>query len=546
MRRLTWSASGRLAVGLLLLAGLAGPAAAAERDLLVHAAGDGLWVAAVVPRPPEMTFGPMAGGSQPTSTGPAQQTMVWARANRPKQPWRVLSVIPGRVTSIAARESQLAVLMADGTWLTVFADGSSATGEPLPADGRVVALGDDGHALWAVGSVVGGRAAATRATTGPTTTATAAAKLAERLVVFCQDGGRWSAVAELPADVGGPAADELSLAVVGRSPAVAYRRRDGSVHTVQAKADGSAWVETGAAAEPPGKPPAGFALLADPAAGGSVLWTTAGPADPGRVRAEAGGVTVAAKPLVWAGPPPLTGTPAAALAGGYLRVVGSAAGSEPGPNLFEQRYELTGAVVGAPAAVFVPQDLGDTTLMMWVQGLLLASLMFTVGTSFYRQFTPGGRAVAGVGAVRGAMAADVATVTPAPLSARAAAGGIDLVPLVAGALGAFIVQASHPEEALSAGAVLVLLVGAGLYLAHTTVLEATTARSAGKWIMGLRVATPDGGRPEVWQLVTRNLLRVLDPLVWIVLSPLRQRTADVLAGTVVVREGDAGKTEPQP
>ncbi len=185
-------------------------------------------------------------------------------------------------------------------------------------------------------------------------------------------------------------------------------------------------------------------------------------------------------------------------------------------------------------------------MLLWVQGLLLASLMFTVGTSFYRQFTPGGRAVAGTGAVRGAMAADAATVTPAPLSTRAAAGAIDLLPLAVGVLGSLVVQAMHPDEPPSAATVLLLLVGGGLYLAHTTVLEAITARSAGKWITGLRVATPDGGRPETWQLVARNLLRALDPLVWIVLSPLRQRTADVLAGTVVVREGDAGRAEKEP
>jgi uncharacterized RDD family membrane protein YckC len=46
-------------------------------------------------------------------------------------------------------------------------------------------------------------------------------------------------------------------------------------------------------------------------------------------------------------------------------------------------------------------------------------------------------------------------------------------------------------------------------------------------------------------LLIRNILRVLDllwfPLILVVISPLRQRSADIAAGTMVVRREDAGK-----
>ncbi len=551
----------------------AGAATPAQRDLLAHAAGESLWVAAVGPRPADV--GPLG---QP-SPGPAEQTQVWVRLSRPNQHWRSLGVVPGRVASMAARESQLAVLLSDGQWLSVY-DGGMATGHPLPAGGRLRALGDDGNALWAVGQVPGGRAAAdaelarqaaaTRAAddslaptpppaTRPATTATAApsaaasspgpsavasttgsaAPASDPLVLFTLAQGRWEAKADLPAGVTLPAVTDLSVAVVGHVPLVAYELGDGTVHVLR-------WAPAGrwdAAASVPSRVARGgrvadLQLLAG--ANGPLVWVTGGAADPGQLgplsmvaAAEPSGEP-APHPLVWAGPPPLAGTPAAAVAGGYLRVVGPAAGGK----FYEQRYGLDGAAVGGPDEVAVPPD-PDSPLSAWVQGLLLASLTFTVGTSVYRQVTP---AAGGDGPP---------PVTPAPLNARAAAGAIDLLPLLMGVLAAAVTVLRHPADPAHTAAFWLVAVGVLVYLAHTTALETLTARTAGKWVMGLRVVTPDGGRPAPWQLLARNLLRVVDPLVRIPVSALRQRTADVLANTVVVRAADpvtgpAGDAAPPP
>jgi uncharacterized RDD family membrane protein YckC len=522
---------------------------ASDRTLLAHAAGDALWVANVVPRPTFATGGPLVGPALAPPPEPAEQTQVLVRHSLPGRAWRLLAVIPGRVTSMAARESELAVLLADGHWVTVWSDGT-ASGQPLPAGGQIRALADDGQTLWAVGAVAGGlpaaredlalEAAATRpvypvsgVSTQPSTAPAVEPPVKPgtevRLVLFRQTDGRWAAESELPPALVNVAGDDLSVAVVGHAPTVAYRSADGSICELRWRDGGHGWEEVGRVPVDAAHPVAAFQLLAD-AATGPLLWTTAVGADPGRVRA-AGGDAVAV-PLRWPGPPPLTGLPVAAIAGGYLRVIGPS-----GIRAYEQRYELTGAPVGVPAEVAIPPDLGDTPALLWVQGMLLASLAFTIGTSVYRQVAPAGAVVAGSPDAGTADAGSAATgVAAAPRLAPAAAGAIDLVPLIACGLGAWAVASRHPDESMPAGAVWLVVVGAVLYLAHTTLLETLTARSAGKWITGLRVATTDGRRPEVWQLAARNVLRCLDPLVWIVLSPLRQRTADVLAGTVVVRD----------
>jgi uncharacterized RDD family membrane protein YckC len=517
-------------VAVALLWGSAAGAAADRsaplpHDMLAHAAGDWLWVAqVVVVKPP------------PPVGEPTEQTQVVARLNKPKQPWRLLSLLPGRAAALASRESQLAVLMADGTWMTVWADGT-ASGQPLPAKGQLRAIADDGETLWGLGLVHGGLVAAdadanaqSLAATRPmamrfgappvapaTSQAVTGGDPAARLVLFRQQAGRWATVAQLPAYVPSSSSDDLSVAIVAGNPTVAYAVA-GQVRTIGWSAD-HGWADGPATPPDAGHPLAEFAVLAG--AGGPVMWTTAG-AEPGRLGTH---------PLTWPGDHPMTGLPAVALAGGYLRVVGPI-----GERVVEQRYDpTTAAPVGGPAEVVVPTDLAATPVVAWAQALLLASLMFTVGTSMFRQATPAAATAGADAPGDAATATDLSTVVPAPLLARGLAGAIDLLP-VAGALVALLITAGRGGDVPPS--MQWLLVGAvALYLAHTTAVEAVTARSAGKWVMGLRVATVDGDRPAVWQLVSRNLLRLVDPLVQLAMSPLRQRTADVLVGTVVVSVG---------
>jgi uncharacterized RDD family membrane protein YckC len=142
----------------------------------------------------------------------------------------------------------------------------------------------------------------------------------------------------------------------------------------------------------------------------------------------------------------------------------------------------------------------------------------------------------------------------APVSRRLIGGAIDLLPIVIGVIiGAELAQSGaqplvsrltirSPEVACFAA-------GVGAYLLLTTVLELLLGRSLGKLLSGTRVAALDGARPSPAAVLIRNLLRIVDlvlwfPVVFVIFSPLRQRIGDMAAGTVVVRN-DAPMPEPR-
>ena len=70
--------------------------------------------------------------------------VLWDRMNRPNALFcrtrlassgRAWGTMPGRAVALASRSSQLAILMADGQWFTLWSEGSS-TGQPLPGKGK--------------------------------------------------------------------------------------------------------------------------------------------------------------------------------------------------------------------------------------------------------------------------------------------------------------------------------------------------------------------------------------------------------------------------
>lgn len=78
----------------------------------------------------------------------------------------------------------------------------------------------------------------------------------------------------------------------------------------------------------------------------------------------------------------------------------------------------------------------------------------------------------------------------------------------------------------------------GYFAALEVVLAGQTP---GKRALKLRVVTHDGGTPSVGALVVRNLLRVIDNFVGVVLmavDPLARRLGDRLAGTLVVHAAE--------
>jgi uncharacterized RDD family membrane protein YckC len=89
---------------------------------------------------------------------------------------------------------------------------------------------------------------------------------------------------------------------------------------------------------------------------------------------------------------------------------------------------------------------------------------------------------------------------------------------------------------------------AALYFAvvllYYLVLEAAIGQTVGKLLVGLRVVRRDGGRPSVWAVVTRTVLRVVDwlPLLYLVgfiamlaTGARRRRLGDMAARTDIAR-----------
>jgi Tol biopolymer transport system component/uncharacterized RDD family membrane protein YckC len=106
------------------------------------------------------------------------------------------------------------------------------------------------------------------------------------------------------------------------------------------------------------------------------------------------------------------------------------------------------------------------------------------------------------------------------------------------------------ESEVEGGGVSISLHGADAWLYFALVLlyyfglEAALGQTIGKLLLGLRVAGPDEGRPSVFRVAARTLLRIVDwlPLLYLVgfvallaTGPRRRRLGDLAAGTGVVR-----------
>jgi uncharacterized RDD family membrane protein YckC len=83
-----------------------------------------------------------------------------------------------------------------------------------------------------------------------------------------------------------------------------------------------------------------------------------------------------------------------------------------------------------------------------------------------------------------------------------------------------------------------------LALLYYLVLEATIGQTVGKLLVGLRVVRAGGGRPNVWKVATRTLVRVVDwlPALYLVgfiamlaTGARRQRLGDLAADTRIAR-----------
>ena len=141
---------------------------------------------------------------------------------------------------------------------------------------------------------------------------------------------------------------------------------------------------------------------------------------------------------------------------------------------------------------------------------------------------------------------------PAPLARRLAAGIVDAIPLVA----CVAYLAAGNKLTIYAGMLrfdggtseAILTAGVLFYLVLLFAFEVKWQRSIGKAIFALRVVAIDGGKPRPLALLLRNGLRLVDlnliTLLFVPVTPLRQRLGDFLAGTMVIDALDADAKNP--
>jgi uncharacterized RDD family membrane protein YckC len=499
---------------------LLSPCVSAEvHDVLAHASPERAWIAKV--------------STQNSGSGPIEQTDLLIRQSGPGERWKTLATVPARVISLASRSSQLVILQSNGDWKLIWSTDGGSSGQPLPGGGRIRAIGDDGETLWAIGAVKGGinaatEPAATEPAPQPAVVPATQPLLPYQLVLFEQQSGRWVALAEIPPETGSSESviGDISLAIVADHPVVALQLSDGAIRVLRWK-DGHAWENLDFVPPLPGEKITDFQLISTDT--GAMLWTNNGKSL-GRLY-RAGDTKARPVDLKWVGDNAPDSPPAITAYGGYLRLIGLHAG-----RIYEQRYEPDGSPVGSAAELVVPTNLNDSPLKQWLNTALLVALTFSVMATMYRRTLQRRRTTA------------LTPPPPAPLMIRAAAGFLDLLPFL---VTIAIVTARQdksldPQERLEdVPAIIAVSISVAIYLLHTTLSEIFTDRTLGKWLFGLQVVTVEGTKPSFLQIITRNLLRVLDllwfPLVLVVISPLRQRSADIAAGTMVVRRDDAGE-----
>ncbi len=81
-----------------------------------------------------------------------------------------------------------------------------------------------------------------------------------------------------------------------------------------------------------------------------------------------------------------------------------------------------------------------------------------------------------------------------------------------------------------------------IYIAYYTYLEGTSGQTIGKMVTRIKVVREDGGKIDMNQAFTRNILRIIDGLIFYLIgavliwrSDKKQRLGDSIAKTVVIK-----------
>jgi uncharacterized RDD family membrane protein YckC len=477
-------------MGLSLALTSASMAASTDDDLLTQGSSHRFWVARI-----EMAT--VNGQSVPQTTfylrGPGDSTL------------QRFCQINGRAVALAHRGAQLAALLANGDWILASDAGGTSEGPALPESAHIIALvgGDDSFRALGLNAV-------SRATTAPTTATTQFVGRELQIAYFSLDNGTWKPMGSLPLEVL-VGRSPPTLAICDRIPTVAFLNGDRSVRLL--RFDGSTWKPQTIAFQS-AAPAVSCQLLSGMEV--PVLW----------IRRDKN-----ADSLEFLPPNnpirhvPLSFLPAAAqsvsvaYALGQIRVLWLV-----GDALSEQDLDpADGSPVGGVTAVDLPAELPYLNIARAVEYVIWSALFLAIiGAMRWRRIMQG-------------MVFDLEKIRLAPLPRRFSAGLIDLFPVI-------IAMAVLEKPNLSVKATeIISLLGSGFYLLHTTIGEMLFDKSLGKWLLGLSVVALDGEPATRSALLIRNLLRVIDlglvfvPLIVVLVSPLRQRTGDVAAGTLVVQ-----------
>jgi uncharacterized RDD family membrane protein YckC len=455
----------------------------------------------------------------------ATLTIIQSRGIGGQGPWKRIAQPGGKVVSLASRDNELAVLLESGDWMLVW-DGGSSSGE-LPQDGaKLLELAGSKQTLWAIAAAGQGRAPASApATTEPATTMPAGTLLLYRL-----ERGQWQQVAPLPPQAAG--AVDLALGVDDDVPRLAVLATDRRIETYVFNAESQTWESTGSVNPPENATRVKYlqdlgsvTIWAGNDLGAGVLFSRKPEWSPGIALAPQASSIAAAD---------------IAVAGQSIRLVTLAQGAD---KLLETSFLPDGTARGNPAELSLPKPSAtDTRTQDWLHIVAAAMLLMVLFNSL-RVPRP----------VIDPDALDEAGVVLAPFGRRFLAALIDAVPIVATILILMPRNANTDPESLLAFATAIRVpqyIATGVYLFHTTLTEVLWGWTVGKRLMGLQVASLDGGEPSRPALFWRNVLRLIDAAMVITallvfISPLRQRVGDVAAETIVIlRRRTEPVTEP--
>jgi uncharacterized RDD family membrane protein YckC len=422
--------------------------------------------------------------------------------------FREADVLRGDVVDLASQGNRLVVLFADGSWGTIAPDSRFTAGSLLQRGLHAVAVAGDGEAVWFLCKP------AKEATTIP---ATRPVESASWWLLKRERSGTSSETISVPL-AGSAGAGEVAVSKPGDVLFLVgdvAMRRAGDKLTLLGPVPGAT---PNARLVPLEGWPVPAVLVAVGARVELVEWT-----DDRWSQAVPIQVEPAIGEARWA---------VAVVNASEMRFVARANGV-----LVDQILKRDGSAVrGVQPLQIVPSDRAPPGSEAINLALMLA-LGAVVLIVWQRASRPG---AAGTGevAARDASGKPMPVVTPAPLSARCLAASIDYTPvwIVAG------IGAARGADAITMG-MLVLAAVVG-YVVYCALSEIVFGRTIGKSLLRLRVVTVTGEKPHVGSIITRNALRLIEahPLFMVfalfsmVVTPMRQRLGDFVAGTTVVQD----------